>query len=88
MPLGPEGLFVTQRLEGLTPPLFEELTERGEPFALKIDYPALPPPLGELDLVHLVPAHATALAPGSLVLRRVVNGFEFCRVAPGDRVFR
>lgn len=84
MRLGPEGLFATQRLERLTPHLFEELTERGEPFALKVDYPALPPPLGELDLVHLVPAHAADLPPGSLVLRRVEDGLEFCRIAPGN----
>jgi SAM-dependent methyltransferase len=84
MRLGPEGLFLTQRLEGLIPPVFEELIERAEPFALKVDYPALPPPLGELDLVHLVPALAAALPLGSLVLRRVSDGFEFCRVAPGN----
>lgn len=85
--LGPEGLFLIQRLEGLTPPIFEELIERGQGFTLKVDYRGLPPPLEELDLAYLIPATQSTLPPGTLVLCRVTEWFEFCRVAPNDHAF-
>lgn len=84
MRLGSEGLFLVQRLEGLTLPIFEELMGQRESFALKVDYRGLPPPLEELDLVYLVPATQSTLPSGTLVLRRVSEGFEFCRVSSGD----
>lgn len=83
MRLGRDGLFLVERLEGLTGPLFEALMEDRQSFTLKVDYRDLPPPVEELDLVHLIPALPLALSSGTLVLRRVSDGFEFCRVAPG-----
>lgn len=83
MKLGPDGLFLVKRLEGLTGSVFETLMEQGEPFTLKVDYRGLPPPLEELDLAQLVAARPSALPPGTLVLRRVSDWFEFCRIAPG-----
>ncbi|HSB67775.1 MAG TPA: class I SAM-dependent methyltransferase [Candidatus Methylomirabilis sp.] len=83
MKLGSEGLFLVERLEELTLPAFEELTDRSEPFALKVDYRGLPPPIEELDLLHLIPADPSGLPPGTLVLRGGAEGFELLRLAPG-----
>jgi SAM-dependent methyltransferase len=58
--------------------------QQGELFALKVDYRGLPPPLEELDLVHLLPAPAAAVPPGSLVLRPWADGFQFVRLALGE----
>lgn len=88
MRLGPEGLFLTQRQEGLTPQTFEELIQRKEPFTLKVDYRGLPPPLEELDLVTLTPARASGLPPGTLVLRRVLDWLEFSRLVSSNHVAR
>lgn len=81
--LGPDGLFLPARAEALTPPVFQALMRQGEPFTLKVDYRGLPPPLEELDLVHLLPARVAAVPRGSLVLRPRGDGFEFVRVARG-----
>jgi SAM-dependent methyltransferase len=78
--LDPEGLFLVGRPEGLSPAVFHELIERSRPFALKVDYRGLPPPLEELDLVRLIPANRSALCPGTLVLRGAPEGFEFFRI--------
>lgn len=88
MRLGPEGLFLIDRQEGLTSPTFAELLGREEPFTLKVDYPGLAPPLEELDLVILTPALASELPPGTLVLRRVSDGLEFSRVPSSNRTSR
>ncbi len=89
MKLEPEGLFLLQRLEGLTALAFGELIERSVPFALKVDYRGLPPPLEELDLVRLIPSRRSELPRGTLVLRGGAEGFEFLRLsscahAPAD----
>lgn len=83
MILEPPGLFVIERLEPLTPSLFAELLDRGAPFTLTVDYRGLEPPVEELDLVRVAPASEDELSSGSLVLRRVDSGFEFCRIARG-----
>jgi SAM-dependent methyltransferase len=82
MRLGPEGLFLVGRSEGLTPAIFHELTERPQPFALKVDYRGLPPPVEELDLVHLIPARRSEVRRGTLVLRGGAESFEFLRISP------
>jgi ubiquinone/menaquinone biosynthesis C-methylase UbiE len=76
-----EGLFLVQRLEGLTPPAFREMIDRSESFALKVDYCGLPPPIEELDLVHLIPARRSELPRGTLVLWGDTEGFEFFRIS-------
>lgn len=78
--LGPEGLLERERLAGLTRALFEELLARGAPFVLKSDYLGVPPPIEELDLVHLVPVPSAGVRPGTLVLDAVGEGFEYRRV--------
>ena len=88
MRLGPEGLFLTHRQEGLTSLTFVELLDREEPFTLKVDYRGLAPPLEELDLVTLTPARASELPPGILVLRHNLNGFEFSRVVSDNHAPR
>src|SRR5437667_8641230 len=77
MPLESEALFVRDRLEPLTPRLFAELLDRGDPFAIKCDYRGLPVPVEELDLACVVPARLADLRPGSLVLDVSDEGFEF-----------
>jgi len=78
------GLFVVDVGEPLTPILFDTLIARGRPFAVKADYRRLPPPIEELDLVHLRPDRDDACGPGTLVLRANDDGaFEFTRTAHG-----
>lgn len=81
MRLGPEGLFLVGRAEGLTLPVFHDLIERLQPFVLKVDYRGLPPPVEELDLVRLIPAKRSELPCGTLVLRCGADGFEFLRIS-------
>src|SRR6266851_612164 len=78
------GLFVVDVGEPLTPILFDTLIARGRPFAVKADYRRLPPPIEELDLVHLRPDRDDACGSGTLVLRANDDGaFEFTRTAHG-----
>jgi 2-polyprenyl-3-methyl-5-hydroxy-6-metoxy-1,4-benzoquinol methylase len=81
MRLTGDGLFVVDAGEPLSPALFAALLARGAPFALKADYRGLPPPIEELDLVHLAPAAGSRR--GTLVLHRLDDGgFEFTRTPP------
>ena len=80
MRLTGEGLFAVDVGEPLSPAVFAALLARGRPFSIKADYRGLPPPIEELDLVHLEPAGAATVPNGTLVLRLVDDaGFEFSR---------
>ena len=82
MRLTGEGLFVVDTGEPLSPALFAALLARDTPFAVKADYRGLPPPIEELDLVHLVPA-ADRVPTGTLVLHALDDGgFELTRRPP------
>lgn len=81
MRLEPEGLFLVERLEGLTLPVFGELIDRADPFVLRSDFRGLPPPVEELDLVHLIPAKRSEMPRGTLVLRNGADGLEFVRIS-------
>ncbi|MFB3816108.1 MAG: class I SAM-dependent methyltransferase [Candidatus Methylomirabilales bacterium] len=83
MPLEPQGLYLPEQQAPLTAPVFRALLQRGVPFALKVDYRGLPPPLEELDLLRLRPTAAAGLPPGTLVLRCTADGFEFVRLPTG-----
>ena len=85
MVLEPVGLFVLERLEALTPALFDELVGRGDPFTLTIDYRGLEPPVEELDRVRLVPTTVAGLPAGTLVLRRASDGFALERLGRPSR---
>ena len=78
-----EGLFAVDVGEPLSPAVFAALLARGQAFAIKADYRGLPPPIEELDLVHLQPDVVPALPRGTLVLRVLDDGgFEFTRTPP------
>jgi SAM-dependent methyltransferase len=78
-------LFVVEAGAPLTPALFEALLARDQPFALKSDYGGLPPPIEELDLLHLRPAAPEDCPRGTIVLRAHADGtFEFTRTPPRD----
>jgi SAM-dependent methyltransferase len=87
MRLTGEGLFAVDVGRPLTTRLFTELLARGKPFLIKADYRGVPPPIEELDLVHLHPEPRGA-PPGTLVLAAVDDdgGFEFTWTpTPGTR---
>lgn len=83
MRLTGEGLFAVEVGRPLTTSVFAELLARGKPFMIKADYRGVPPPIEELDLVHLEPAPRGA-SPGTLVLAAVDDdgGFEFTWTPP------
>lgn len=85
MILEPAGIFVLERLDPLTPALFDELLARAEPFVLTMDFRGLEPPVEELDRVRLQPATVAGLPTGTLILRRVGEGFTLERVTPDSR---
>jgi SAM-dependent methyltransferase len=84
MRLTGDGLFAVDVGQPLTSPVFAALLARGAPFAIKADYREVPPPIEELDLVHLAPAAPGEVAPGTLVLAALDDdgGFEFTWTPP------
>jgi SAM-dependent methyltransferase len=84
MRLTGDGLFAVDVGQPLTSAVFGALLARGRPFAIKADYREVPPPIEELDLVHLRPVASGDAAAGTLVLAAVDDdgGFEFTWTPP------
>jgi SAM-dependent methyltransferase len=84
MRLTADGLFAVDAGQPLTSAVFATLLARGRPFAIKADYREVPPPIEELDLVHLRPIEPNAASPGTLVLAAVdeEGGFQFTWTPP------
>ncbi len=84
MRLTGDGLFAVDVGRPLTSAVFATLLARGQPFAIKADYREVPPPIEELDLVHLRPDVSGNAAPGTLVLAALDDegGFEFTWTPP------